>query len=915
VQSRTGIVKDIRPHILVACVIAVVLLIGSHRALQNALTDLRFHRFPREASGTTVLVAIDPISINQMGAWPWPRERHAELIGQLTRAGTTDIVFDVDFSAPSTPQSDAAFAEALNRAGKSVVLPVFKQWASTGDHKVIHINRPLPDFEKESWLALVNVQVEADGLVRRYPFGDTLSGQFVPSLGALIAGKYQTTSPPLWIDFSIGTDTIPTVSYVDVLRGDPAVLQKLKGKKILIGSTAIELGDRVTVPNGQIVSGPQLQILAAESITQGRALRPTSGASAVGLGLLALLMALLWRHSSVATRVTGLVTAAVAAEAAATLLQVKYAIILETALWQIAIAAYLAVIALDEIDFRRLLGGIAERRFQRIAMSLGDGLVCTDRAGRITVWNPGAGALFGYGVEEVIGQPLASVLEMRGMPLSVADLPFGPTTEPIGKVIELGGRGKDGGLLPIEATFSRWEGTDGYQYGVLLRDISVRKREAERVRYLAEHDTLTGLANRHAFYERLHNALALAREQQGQIALLVLDLDKFKQINDTYGHACGDRLLCDVARRLNTIVEKDDPVARLSGDEFAIVIGGDNVPERARRLAEHISLTFRKDSFRVDDRELRINASIGVAIHPDYGLTADELSGNADLALYRAKSAGRGRHVFFERSIREEVEKRTLLETELASAIENKELELFFQPQMILKDGRLAGAEALIRWRHPRRGLLSPAEFMPVIHTSAMSNRVAAWVLETACRQGRSWHDLGHRVRLGVNLSPSQLQAGDLAETVAGALERTGCAPELLELEVTENILLSDDDATRDAFRRIQDLGVSIVFDDFGTGYASLTYLKTFALNGLKIDQSFVRELSGNDVVIVGSTISLGKMLGLKIVAEGVESAAVVELLKTMGCDEGQGHHFGAAMPADDFARQFLPAKTAADAA
>ncbi|MBX9825710.1 MAG: EAL domain-containing protein [Xanthobacteraceae bacterium] len=905
--------RDTRPHILVACVIAVVLLIGSHRSLQNALTDLRFVWFPLDASAITVLVAIDPPSIDKMGAWPWPRERHGELIEQLTRAGASDIVLDIDFSAPSNPVSDAAFAAALNRAGQSVVLPTFKQWVRTGDQRLIHINRPWPEFERESWSALVNVAVEPDGLVRRYPFGEPLDGQFVPSVGALIAGKYETAAPPLWIDFSIRADSIPMVSYADVLRGESAALQKLKGKKVLVGGTAIELGDRISVPNGQIMPGPLLQLLAAESIIQDRILRPVPGAATAGLVLLALLMALLWRRRSVAARVAGLVAFAVVAEAAATLLQVKYAVILETALWQIAISAYLVAVALDEIDFRTLLGGVAERRFQRIAMSLGDGLVCTDRSGLVTVWNPGARELFGYRDDEMLGQPLARILETNGAPFSIAEQHFGKAVEAIGRVLELDGRRKDGSAFPIEATISRWEGTDGHQYGALLRDVSARKREAERVRYLAEHDTLTDLANRYALYEHLRKVLTAAKEQQRQIALLVLDLDKFKQINDNHGHASGDRLLCDVAQRLGMIVEKGDVVARLSGDEFAIVIGGDDVPERARRLAERISLTFRKIAFFIEEREIRINASIGVATYPDYGSTVDELFGNADLALYRAKSAGRGRHVFFEHSLREEVEKRAHLEAELAGAIDNKELELFYQPQVALKDGRLAGAEVLIRWRHPHRGLLPPAEFMAVIDSSPMSSPVANWVLEAACRQGRAWCDLGHRVRLGVNLSPSQLQAGDLAATVAAALERTGFAPELLELEVTENILLSDDDITRDTFRRIRELGVHIVFDDFGTGYASLTYLKKFALNGLKIDQSFVRGLGGNsdDAAIVGSTVSLGKMLGLHIVAEGIESAAVAEVLRTMGCDEGQGYHFGAPMPAGDFAQKFLTAKAA----
>ena len=891
----------------------MVLLAGTHNVLQNALTDARFGWFPRKASGNLVLVAIDSPSIQKMGVWPWPRQHHADLIGKLVNAGASDIVFDVDFSSPSNPTSDQAFVDALRKAGGSVVLPAFKQWVSSGGNKQIHVNRPLPQFDKHSWSAIVNVAAEPDGLVRRYPFGETLTGQFVPSIGALLAGRHDDKADPLRIDFSIRTETLPAVSYVDVLRGDAAALLKLRGKKVVIGGTAIELGDRFSVPNGRIIAGPELQMLAAESILQGRVLRTTSVViTLLGLAAIALLMALFWRRQSAGVRVAIVAAAAVVAEACAMLLQVQFAIVLETALWHVMLAAYLAAIALDEIDFRSLLGGIAERRFHRIAMSLGDGLVCADQNGLITVWNPGAQAIFGHSAEEMLGQPMDRICALgdnaaNSASFAIRELPLG-TPQDGGKVMELTGLRKNGARFPLEASFSKWEGVDGFQYGAVMRDISDRKREAERIKYLAEHDTLTGLANRHSLYERMNAALATAKEERRKVALLVLDLDKFKQINDTYGHACGDQLLCDVAQRLDNLGEDTGFVARLSGDEFAIVLTGEDVADRADKLAQRIALAFRKLAFFIGERDVRINASIGVAIYPDYGATADELFGNADLALYRAKAAGRGRHIFFERAIRDELEARLSMEAELARAVENNELELFFQPQIGLKDGALVGAEALIRWRHPLRGLVSPAEFMPVVNSSAISGRIALWVIETACKQGRRWQHSGHDVRIGVNLSPSQMQTGDLAAIIAGVLNETGFSPALLELEVTENILLEDDDSARETFQKIQALGVHIAFDDFGTGYASLTYLKKFSLDGLKIDQSFVRDLrtDPDDAAIVGCTISLGKLLGLRVVAEGIESAATADLLESMGCEEGQGYHFGPPMPAAEFEQRFL---------
>ena len=310
-------------------------------------------------------------------------------------------------------------------------------------------------------------------------------------------------------------------------------------------------------------------------------------------------------------------------------------------------------------------------------------------------------------------------------------------------------------------------------------------------------------------------------------------------------------------------------------------------------------------------RQHRVKVSIGAAVYPAGGRTGDELLANSHLAFCRAKATKRGGYVIFENAIRQELEARLTLEAELVLASERNEFELFYQPQVRLTDGGVFGAEALIRWRHPVRGLVSPAEFMPVVNTSSISNRVAAWVLDTACRRARIWETGGHPVRVGVNLSPSQFQSTDLAAAVAETLASTGLTPSLLELEVTEDILLLDEERVLDTFKRIRALGVRIVFDDFGTGYASLSYLKKFPLDGLKIDRTFVLELlaDSGDAAIVGSTIGLSRQLGLSVIAEGIENRATADLLISMGCEEGQGYFFGRPVPAQAFESQFLVAR------
>jgi diguanylate cyclase (GGDEF)-like protein/PAS domain S-box-containing protein len=896
-------VKQLRLHIFVACALAVVLLGAPTHSLRHVLNDWRFRATERQATGDVVVVAIDPKSIARIGVWPWRRSLHAQLLAKLQSAGVSEIAFDVDFSTPSDPGEDNALAKALAEAGGSVILPAFGQSVrDAAGNPSLFANRPIPLLANRSWSALVNVEVEADGLVRRYPFGEICSGRFEPAMAAMLAGRYEQDLPPFLIDFGIRETSIPVLSYVDVLNGDPAVLGLLKDKKVIVGGTALELGDRFSVPNGRVVSGPVLQALAAESILQNRALRTNSQWLTL-LGLLGIgaLATLLLRHCSMGRAAAILAATAFAIELSALVLQQNLALILNTLPFHTVITAYLLAIALQEIDLRGLLTRAAERRFRNIAMAIGDGLVCVDMAGQITVWNPAAANIFGYSSDDAIGRSFDDLLARRSRSSLARDI-----AALTGKTVELQGRRNNGEIFPLEACFSTWSGAEGTQVGVVLRDISERKREAERIKYLAEHDTLTDLANRDAL--RAHLAKCLSRADHA-IGILTLSIDNFERLNAMLGNDSGDALLRAFADRLRAIEGDSWFAARLDGSEFALAVDDADAPSIAT-LSERLFAAFGAEPLAAGTGSHHVRISIGAAIASEGCHSADQLLGDSLLALHRAKSTSQSNrgHVLFTQSIRDEIEARAALELELVGALANDEFELFYQPQVRLTDQIVVGAEALIRWRHPRRGLIPPGQFMPVANASSIANRLAEWVLRTACQQARRWEHAGFPLRIAVNLSPSQFEVGDLASSVDRALRDSNLKSDLLELEVTENIFLDGSANVLNMLDRIRSLGVRIAFDDFGTGYASLTYLKKFPIDGLKIDRSFVVGLvrDADDAAIVESTISLSKKLKLGVIAEGIEDGATAALLLALGCEEGQGYYFGKPMPANEFTTTFL---------
>lgn len=431
-----------------------------------------------------------------------------------------------------------------------------------------------------------------------------------------------------------------------------------------------------------------------------------------------------------------------------------------------------------------------------------------------------------------------------------------------------------------------------------------RQRSEKTLRDYAHHDALTKLPNRAYFQIRLTEALDNARRAGWLVAVHFLDLDHFKDVNDTLGHPAGDDLLKQVSARLLACVRTTDTVARLGGDEFAIIQSNVNHQHGITVLAERVVASI-AEPFTLDREQVFTGTSIGITVFPHDDTDPDQLLKNADLALFRAKQEGRSNYRLFDPVMNEEIHARKALEQDIRQALEQGDFFLNYQPQINIASGRITGVEALVRWKHPERGMVSPAEFIPVAEQARLINRLTDGVLREACEQARAWHDKGiPAITMSVNLSPADFKRQDIISTVTSILDASGWPPKYLEFEITEGMVMSGVESVIATLNELHEIGVGLAIDDFGTGFSSMNYLKQFPLDRLKIDQSFVRDVltSEEDASITKAIIQLGHSLGLKVIAEGVESEQQLAFLREWGCDEAQGYYFSRPIPPEELA-------------
>ena len=529
---------------------------------------------------------------------------------------------------------------------------------------------------------------------------------------------------------------------------------------------------------------------------------------------------------------------------------------------------------------------IGKTRLRAIMNSVVDGIMTISEDGRIESCNLAAVDMFGRDEDDILGRhledlvPEVAAINPSGL-LSVRGLAALPNDH----AVEVTGKRQDGSTFSIELSI-----TEGALHGrptfiATVRDITTRKANEEIIRYQATHDALTDLPNRSAFDTELEDCLELAARNGEHLAVLFLDLDRFKMVNDTLGHSVGDALLVGLGQRLRTCLRETDIVARMGGDEFILVLRNLSCRDDATRKAGQLLDTI-QPPFQIEGHELHVTASIGISMFPDDGMTSEQLLKMADLALYRAKDAGRNRAQLFAPTMDSSVQHQMRLETELRQALEQEQLTLVYQPQVHLESGRLVGVETLARWHHPKLGTIPPSQFIPLAEEAGLIYDLGLWVLRSACRQHKIWREAGLiNLRLAVNMSARQLQQAGLQSDLVAVLEDTRMELECLELELTESILMQQGECA-DLLRRLTDMGINLALDDFGTGYSALSYLRRFPIDRIKIDRSFVNDIdtSHGDAALARAIVGMAHGLNMQVIAEGVETDTQLELLKRYGC-------------------------------
>ena len=904
----------------------------SFQRWNNFIFDQQAAVFPTEPHADIVVVTIDEWSLESLGRWPWSRATHAEFIDRLTEAGVRAIGLDILFLSPSVAEDDTHLAEAIHRNGR-VVLPSIIEPAERS--LAAHVKLPIKELaEAAAYLGYTNMGSDGSGVIRGLYLSKTINATTEPQLSFVkglwkVGTKSQNNTSHLLrnntflaakqldnsfsgyarIPFSGKPGTYSSLSYVDVLKSD-IIRKGLYDKYVLVGFSANGLGSRFVTPtslNSELMSGVEFNANALSALLKNEPICLLQLPWRIALtGLLTFiplffLGIVAFRHYFfisfsfiLATFTIGLV-----------LLRVYYlwfppvvvvmSIILGCLLWRIKRSKFMIQLLFNE-----------KAKAKATLLAVGDAVITTDAQGKIEFMNPAAEKMAGYTSASARGRLFKHIFVIQeieeygaGLLIKSHHLIFEKPPSSNTQIQCLTNVAKEqyAVQLAMNPILNQSGAVSGLVYA--MSDLTEVFKVSQQMAHLATHDALTELPNRMLLQDRLNQAINAASRSEKYIAVLFIDLDGFKKINDELGHSAGDLLLIQVAKRLQANIRKMDTAARWGGDEFVIMLENLDHEELAAEIAEKI-LQAMSQSFHIFDQAIVITPSIGVSLFPKDGTTADSLLSRADTAMYSVKEKGRNAFHFYSKELNKKAKARLEMEKDLAVALLNGDFELYYQPQVNLQTLQIVGAEALIRWKHRQKGTILPEEFIALAEEVDLITPIGEWVLEAACQQLQAWrHQNMPEIHIAVNISTRHFMQGNLLNKIKLLVKKYKIKPNLLGIEITENLMLKDIDRVIETLNGLKALGISIALDDFGTGFSSFTYLKRLPIDKLKIDHSFIKQLLINkdDMSLVQTMMILGHKMDMQIIAEGIESHEQFLFLKENNCDIGQGFYFDKPLP------------------
>ncbi|MES0808584.1 EAL domain-containing protein [Roseibium sp. SCPC15] len=902
-----------------ACLLAIFMVAsvfvvrasGIATSLDRWLWEARFGVDHRPVSGEIVLVDIDARSLDSLGVWPLPRRLYGQLTDQLASLGVQDIVFDVDFSAASTPEDDLIFAEAIERAG-IVSLAAFVQKAGADGNSGEVVNLPQEMFLQNAWPVVVMVPMEDDSRIWRNLFGFEISGTSELSAAAFLGNYSGTTSGAFGLDYSIAIDQLTRVSLIDVLEGsaDPSVFA---GKKVIVGASALELRDLFPVPVFEILPGSVIQALGAETLLQNRAMTERGELIALLFASVIVLLLFLTKVEGWQVKVGILVLAVISIEVLAFGVQRLSPVLVPAASAYFLLFFAAVGVILRELGFHKVLSHIATVRRRNSERILGqvfddsfDAIVVLDKDGNITAANQTARKLF---LDEMLtGKPARSVLPAALVEEAEIALGSDKNRQPAPQILTLAGEGTKRRFIEFVVTRSDKTEVSRNRNGdfetravacLTCRDVTDERESAEQLRYLAQFDPVTNLANRNELERELSRKMKLANDSGQELCLVQFAVSNFDQIVATLGFSYGDRVRQAIASRLKSHLSQRTTWAAMSADVFAGVYLCETDDDRDLSVIDKIREIIGED-YTVEGARISVQLKFGCAFS-EGSIGPEDILKRSGNALAKVRRDDRKQVIRFKPEMGTALQRRRKLETELFKAIARDELSLAYQPLINLEDGSTFGAEALLRWESREFGTVSPFEFIPLAEENGYIVELGAWALNRGMKEARTWQE---RLRLSVNISPVQFSRGDLVGTVREALERTHFPAELLDLEVTESLFIDESEDLKFHMEELKSLGCSFSLDDFGTGYSSLGYVANYPFSKIKLDKSFVRQslTSKRDIAIIEAVLHLANGFDMSVLVEGIETQEQARVLKSLGCPMGQGYLFGKPMSSTDFA-------------